>query len=45
MIVDYHTHHYLVAAGFERAVALLREVGYREIATFERRRRRMVPLD
>lgn len=32
--------------GFEwdRAVPLLREVGYREIATFERRRRRMEPL-
>ena len=32
--------------GFEwdRAVALLRDVGYREIATLERRRRRMEPL-
>ncbi|HYF93012.1 MAG TPA: histidinol-phosphatase HisJ family protein [Symbiobacteriaceae bacterium] len=34
-----------VAAGFDRAVALLKEVGYREIATFIGRRRRMVPLD
>ena len=29
---------------FDDAVALLREVGYRELATFERRKRRMVPL-
>ena len=34
----------LVAAGFEAAVGLLREVGYREVATFAGRRRRMVPL-
>lgn len=33
-----------VAADFDRAVTLLREVGYHEIATFEQRQRRMVPL-
>lgn len=33
-----------VAHRFDDAVALLREVGYREIATFSQRRRRMVPL-
>jgi histidinol-phosphatase (PHP family) len=35
----------LVGAGFDRAATLLREVGYREIATFVQRRRVMVPLD
>lgn len=35
----------LVGAGFDRAADLLREVGYREIATFVQRRRVMVPLD
>lgn len=33
-----------VAHGFDNAVALLREVGYREIATFSQRRRIMRPL-
>jgi histidinol-phosphatase (PHP family) len=40
---DAHEPHY-VAADFDRAVTLLREIGYNEIATFEQRRRRMVPL-
>jgi histidinol-phosphatase (PHP family) len=35
----------LVGRDFARAVALLREVGYRELATFRERRRIMVPLD
>lgn len=34
-----------VAAGFPEAVTLLREVGYREIAAFAQRRRRLVPLE
>jgi histidinol-phosphatase (PHP family) len=34
-----------VGSGWMRAVALLRDVGYREIATFRRRQRLMVPLD
>lgn len=34
-----------VAGYFDQAVALLREIGYREIATYTRRQRRMVPLD
>jgi len=34
----------LVAAGFERAIVLLREIGYRELATFVQRKRVMVPL-
>jgi histidinol-phosphatase (PHP family) len=29
---------------FADAVGLLREVGYREIATFSQRRRQMIPL-
>jgi histidinol-phosphatase (PHP family) len=33
-----------VASGFENAVAVLRQVGYREIATFAQRQRVMVPL-
>lgn len=33
-----------VGADFDRAVALLRQVGYTEIATFQRRHRKMVPL-
>lgn len=33
-----------VAAGFGDALGLLREIGFRELATFERRKRRMVPL-
>lgn len=33
-----------VAGRFADAVALLREIGYREIATFAQRKRRMVPL-
>ncbi|GIV97478.1 MAG: putative histidinol-phosphatase [Herpetosiphonaceae bacterium] len=33
-----------VAYAFDRAIALLKEIGYREIATFERRKRRMVSL-
>jgi histidinol-phosphatase (PHP family) len=33
-----------VTYAFERAVKLLRDVGYREIATFERRERKMIPL-
>lgn len=34
-----------VAHQFDAAVALLKQVGYREIAAFAGRRRRMVPLD
>ncbi len=34
-----------VAYRFEDAIALLRDVGYHEIATFKQRERRMVPLD
>jgi histidinol-phosphatase (PHP family) len=34
----------LVGSGFERAVALLREVGYKQLATFVQRERRMVPM-
>ncbi len=34
-----------VAADFQRAITLLKDVGYREIATFAQRRRRLVPLD
>lgn len=34
-----------VAYRFDDAVALLKEVGYREIATYQQRRRRMVPLE
>lgn len=34
-----------VAYRFSDAIALLQDVGYREYATFERRRRRMVPLE
>jgi histidinol-phosphatase (PHP family) len=33
-----------VASGFEDALGLLRDIGFRELATFEQRRRRMVPL-
>lgn len=33
-----------VAHGFAEAVGLLREIGYREVAMFERRRRVMAPL-
>jgi histidinol-phosphatase (PHP family) len=33
-----------IGSDFDRAVALLKEIGYTEIATFERRRRKMVPL-
>lgn len=33
-----------VVFGFDRALTLLRDIGYREIATFEQRQRRMVPL-
>ncbi len=35
----------LVAGGYADAVGLLRDIGYREIATFAQRQRRMVPLD
>lgn len=35
----------LVGHGLDQAVALLREVGYREIAVFAGRRRRMAPLE
>lgn len=41
---DAHTPQH-VAAGYNRAIALLREIGYREIATFVQRQRRMAPLD
>jgi histidinol-phosphatase (PHP family) len=34
----------LVGAGFAQATALLREAGYREIVTFERRERRSIAL-
>ena len=34
----------LVGSGFERGVRLLKDAGYREIATFERRQRIMQPL-
>lgn len=34
-----------VATGFDKAVALLKEIGYTELATFAQRRRIMVPLD
>ena len=40
---DAHAPEY-VAGGYADAVGLLREIGYREIATFEGRQRRMVPL-
>jgi histidinol-phosphatase (PHP family) len=33
-----------VGYGFDRAVSLLREVGYREVAVFEARKRQMLPL-
>jgi histidinol-phosphatase (PHP family) len=33
-----------VASGYDRAINLLRDIGYREIAIFEQRTRRMVPL-
>ena len=35
----------LVGAGFPEAIALIRDVGYRQIATFKERTRRMIPLD
>jgi histidinol-phosphatase (PHP family) len=35
----------LVAGGFDQALELLREVGYREMAVFESRRRRLVPFE
>ncbi|HWI62003.1 MAG TPA: histidinol-phosphatase, partial [Symbiobacteriaceae bacterium] len=34
-----------VASGFDRAVALLKDVGYREIASYTQRRRTLIPLD
>jgi hypothetical protein len=34
-----------VASHFGDAVALLKQVGYRELATFAQRKRVMVPLD
>lgn len=34
-----------VAYNFAQAIALLKDVGYREIATFAQRKRKMVPLD
>jgi histidinol-phosphatase (PHP family) len=34
-----------VGSGFAEATALLKEIGYREIATFTQRQRKLVPLD
>lgn len=40
---DAHVPHH-VAYGYDRAITLLQDIGYHEIATFVHRKRRMVPL-
>ena len=40
---DAHAPHH-VAYGYDRAIKLLHDIGYRELATFVQRTRRMVPL-
>lgn len=41
---DSHDPH-LVAAGFDRAIGLLSDIGYTHIASFTERRRTMIPID